>query len=46
VTRKSMTAAEVERSLRKAAQRVGKGWTIREVRGQGGRKRGKEWMAT
>ena len=35
------TAAQVERSLRRAARAVGAGWTVAEVRGDGGRRRGK-----
>lgn len=35
------TAGEAERSLRKAARRIGKGWTVQEVPGRGGRRRGK-----
>ena len=35
------TAAQVERHLRTAARRVGEGWTAKEVRGKGGRRRGK-----
>jgi hypothetical protein len=36
-----VTASEAERLLRKAARRIGKGWTIGEVPGKGGRRRGK-----
>ena len=35
------TAVQVEQLLRKAARRTGDGWTVQEVRGDGGRKRGK-----
>jgi hypothetical protein len=35
------TAAQAERSLRRAARRLGKGWTVDEVPGKGGRRRGK-----
>lgn len=35
------TATQVERLLRTAARRVGKGWTVREIRGHSGRRRGK-----
>jgi len=34
-------AAEAERLLRKAARRKNKGWTVDEVPGEGGRRRGK-----
>jgi hypothetical protein len=35
------TAREVERLLRQAARRIGKGWVVEEVPGKGGRRRGK-----
>jgi hypothetical protein len=35
------TADQVERLLRKAARRSRNGWTVQEVPGEGGRKRGK-----
>lgn len=35
------SAAEAERLLRKAARRISKGWTVREVPGKSGRRRGK-----
>jgi hypothetical protein len=35
------TAVEAERLLRRAVRRVGKGWTVEEVPGQDGRRRGK-----
>jgi hypothetical protein len=31
----------VERALRRAARQLGKGWTVGEVPGKGGRRRGK-----
>lgn len=37
----SMTAAQVEQLLRRAARAVGTDWTVAEVRGKGGRRRGK-----
>jgi len=36
-----MTAVEAERLLRRAARSQRKGWTVSEVRGKGGRHRGK-----
>jgi hypothetical protein len=39
--RGSTTASEAERLLRRAARRMGKGWTVKEVPGKGGRRRGK-----
>lgn len=41
VTQGTKTAVEAERLLRKAARRTGKGWTVEEVPGQSGRRRGK-----
>jgi hypothetical protein len=41
VAQGTKTAGEVERLLRKAARRAGQGWTIAEIRGRGGRQRGK-----
>jgi hypothetical protein len=35
------TAVQVEQLLRKAARRADDGWTVKEVPGDGGRKRGK-----
>ena len=35
------TADEAERLLRKAVRRIGMGWTVKEVPGRGGRRRGK-----
>jgi hypothetical protein len=37
----TLTAAEAERLMRRAAREQRKGWTVDEVRGKGGRKRGK-----
>jgi hypothetical protein len=36
-----VTASEAERLLRRAARRITKGWTVKEVPGKGGRRRGK-----
>jgi hypothetical protein len=36
-----MSASEAERLLRKAARHAGKGWSVMEVPGRGGRRRGK-----
>jgi hypothetical protein len=36
-----VTAGEAERLLRRAARRISKGWTVKEVPGKGGRRRGK-----
>lgn len=36
-----MTASEAERLLRRAARRMKKDWSISEMPGQGGRRRGK-----
>jgi hypothetical protein len=41
MTRGTTTASEAERLLRKATRRIGKGWTVKEVPGDGGRRRGK-----
>jgi hypothetical protein len=41
MVRGQKTADEVERLLRRAARRAGKSWTVKEVPGKGGRKRGK-----
>jgi hypothetical protein len=36
-----VTAGEAERLLRRAARRIEKSWTVKEVPGKGGRRRGK-----
>ena len=41
MVRGTKTADQVEHLLRRAARRAGKGWTIQEVPGKGGRRRGK-----
>jgi hypothetical protein len=41
VTQGPSTAGEAERLLRKAARRIGKGWTVGELPSRGGRRRGK-----
>jgi len=41
MTRGAMTATEAERLLRKAARQARRGWTVKEVPGKSGRRRGK-----